>query len=151
MRRIIQATDVFQNCSVVNCFVDFSKAFDSLDREYLVESLVEHEIPAYLIRGPLSRQFLPTLPRHLRRDTLVPFLFVIALNSVISKLRQTHPRIGLRLQERLSSREPEINLMNLPSLMTSPLLLGLLKMPKPFLAPYLRRLHAQDLKSISLR
>ena len=49
----------------------------------------------------------------LQGDTLAPFLFVIALNSVISRVRQTIPQMGIRLLEPLSSREPEIKLVEL--------------------------------------
>jgi hypothetical protein len=45
LRRIIETCQTYQNQSAVLTFIDFKKAFDSVHRSYLVDTLVDFAIP----------------------------------------------------------------------------------------------------------
>jgi hypothetical protein len=45
---------------VVAVFIDFAKAFDSIDRVYMARALTAYGIPPYLIRAALSVYSNPT-------------------------------------------------------------------------------------------
>ncbi len=80
---------------MVAVFVDFSKAFDSINRVYMAQALTAYGIPPNLIRAALSFYSNPTARvvsteglsdkfnlDHgvLQGDTLAPFLFIIVLD-----------------------------------------------------------------------
>ena len=93
LRRISENCRIYQHQSVLLAFIDFSKAFDSVSRQYLRDTLTEPEVPAYLItailslyRGSTSQVMTPhgltdRFPVNrgvLQGDTLAPYLSLIA-------------------------------------------------------------------------
>ena len=85
-------------------FVDFSKAFDSINRVYMAQALTAYGIPPYLIRAALSLYSNPTARvmsteglsdqfnlDHgvLQGDTLAPFLFIIVLDYALRRALDT--------------------------------------------------------------
>jgi hypothetical protein len=118
LRRIIQNCRVFQRQTVLITFIDFSKAFDSVSRQYLHDTLIELEIPPYLItaifslyRGSTSQVMTPhgltdKIPVNrgvLQGDTLAPYLFVLILDRVLRRALDDKSW-GYCVRERRSSR-----------------------------------------------
>jgi hypothetical protein len=81
-------------------FVDFSKAFDSIDRVYMAQALTAYGISPYLIRAVLNLYSNSTArlmsTEHLsdelnlnhgvlQDDTLAPFLFIIVLDHALRR------------------------------------------------------------------
>jgi hypothetical protein len=54
LRRIVENCRVLQHQSVIITFIDFSKALDNVSRQYLYDTLIELEIPIYLITAIFS-------------------------------------------------------------------------------------------------
>jgi hypothetical protein len=100
LRRIIENCTIYKRHSVLITFIDFSKAFDSISRQYLQDTLFELDIPTYLInaifslyRGSTSQVMTPhgltdkiRVDRGvLQGDTLAPYLFVLVLDRVLRR------------------------------------------------------------------
>jgi Reverse transcriptase (RNA-dependent DNA polymerase) len=128
LRLVVESCTQFRDKSAILCFIDFSKAFDSVDRSYLVECLVELAIPSYLIKAAMSMyinakaQVLAadgfsddfSLDHGvLQGDTLAPFLFVVVLNRVLKKAIDEKGFKGYLIKERDGSRKPAITLSDL--------------------------------------
>ena len=85
-------------------FIEFKKAFDSINRETMWKILRHYRIPekianiikclydgsisAVSIDGILSKEFLITRGV-LQRDTMAPFLFIIVLDYVLQNIEAT--------------------------------------------------------------
>jgi hypothetical protein len=131
LRRVYEICDLYAGFSVVTVFIDFAKAFDSLDRLYMARALVEYGIPPYLIRAALSlysnhtaRVLAADGPSEsfsvdhgvLQGDTLAPFLFVVVLDLALRKALDRDPSLmahvgddwGFRLRRRDGSRKPAL-------------------------------------------
>ena len=107
LKRVMEAYQQRQ-LPLIAIFIDFSKAFDSVDREMIWKILRHYGVPVKIvsaisalyrgcsnrvrISGQLSEPFTVNTGV-LQGDTLAPFLFVVVLDYV---LRQTHPDCGLR-------------------------------------------------------
>ena len=124
LRRIIEE---ISNCNkeAVFVFVDFSKAFDSIDRDKMFEILALYGIPEPLIEairvlytGTTSTIMTPDgetepidiLAGILQGDTLAPFLFIVVLDYVLRKSLDLNNSSGFQLHPRRSSRNPAIHL-----------------------------------------
>ena len=120
LRRVIENCRVFQKQSVVITFIDFQKAFDSVHRSYLVDTLVDLEIPAPLIRAIMSLYWdssvqvvtthgltdrVPVRRGVLQGDTLAPYLFVLVIDRVLRESLVVETW-GYCVRERRSSRFP---------------------------------------------
>ena len=120
LRRVIENCQVYQKQSAVIAFIDFKKAFDSIHRSYLVETLTQLEIPIYLIKAIMSLYWESTVqvvtshgltdPIPVRRgvlqgDTLAPYLFVLVLDRVM-QTALVDETMGYCVRERRSSRHP---------------------------------------------
>jgi hypothetical protein len=120
LRRIIEES---QSCNLdlAIVFVDFSKAFDSVDRDKMFEILELYGIPSKLIAAirvlytdTCSTILTPdgkTSPFQiqagiLQGDTLAPFLFIIVVDYVLRMSVDTINSKGYQLKERVSSRHP---------------------------------------------
>ena len=120
LRRIIEES---QSCNLdlAIVFVDFSKAFDSVDRDKMFEILELYGIPSKLIAAirvlytdTCSTILTPdgeTAPFQiqagiLQGDTLAPFLFIIVVDYVLRMSVDTINSKGYQLKERVSSRHP---------------------------------------------
>ena len=124
LRRIIEEMS-HCNRDVALVFIDFSKAFDSVDRDTMFKILALYGIPAAIIdtiRNLYSDTSATVLSPDgeteafdicagiLQGDTLAPFLFIIVLDYV---LRMSVDKIndnGLEIHPRMSSRNPAVYL-----------------------------------------
>ena len=124
LRRIIEEIS-HCNRDVALVFIDFSKAFDSVDREMMFNILALYGIPTAIIDAikilytdtsatVLSpdgeTEAFDICAGILQGDTLAPFLFIIVLDYV---LRMSVDKIndnGLEIHPRKSSRNPAVHL-----------------------------------------
>ena len=114
LRRIIEETQSVKDKKLVTVFVDFSKAFDSVDWNYIEGILIAYDVPkeivdairmsvyygaqaAVKVNGDISN-FFELGVGVLQGDTLAPFLFVIVLDWV---MRNAIPdaKLGLDLHK----------------------------------------------------
>ena len=124
LRRIIEESQAF-NRDLALVFVDFSKAFDSVDREKLFEILGLYGIPTKIIDAikvlytdTLSTILTPDgetqpftiLAGILQGDTLAPFLFILVVDYVLRTSVDTIHTKGYELKPRQSSRHPAVHL-----------------------------------------
>ena len=124
LRRIIEE---ISNCNreAAFVFVDFSKAFDSIDRTKMFEILALYGIPAPFIEAikvlytnTSSTIMTPDgetkpieiLAGILQGDTLAPFLFIMVLDYVLRKSLDLNNTKGFQICPRRSSRHPAIHL-----------------------------------------
>lgn len=124
LRRIIEE---ITNCNkeAVFIFVDFSKAFDSIDRSKMFEILGLYGIPETIIdairvlyTNTSSTILTPDgetepidiLAGILQGDTLAPFLFIMVLDYVLRKSLDINNICGFQLHPRKSSRHPAVYL-----------------------------------------
>ena len=120
LRRVIENCEVYQEQSAVITFIDFKKAFDSVHRHYLVDTLVDYGISRYLIRAIMSLYWtstvqvvtthgltdrIPVRRGVLQGDTLAPYLFVLVLDRVLRKALDGGSW-GYCVRQRSGSRSP---------------------------------------------
>ena len=102
-------------------FVDFSKAFDSVDRSKMFEILRLYGIPEGIIAAIKvmytdnsstvmttdgETQAFPTLAGILQGDTLAPFLFIMVVDYIMRVSVDTISEKGYLLHPRRGSRQP---------------------------------------------
>ena len=124
LRRIIEE---ISNCNIdaAFVFVDFSKAFDSIDRTQMFEILGLYGIPEPIIEAIRVLYTNTTLTIMtpdgetdpfdivagiLQGDTLAPFLFIVVLDYVLRMSLDQINTKGLQLHPRKSSRHPAVHL-----------------------------------------
>ena len=120
LRRIIEESKL-SNRDLALVFVDFSKAFDSVDRSKMFEILSLYGIPNKIISAikvlytDTSSTILtsdgetPSFSINsgiLQGDTLAPFLFIIVVDYVLRMSVDTISDKGLEIKPRQSSRHP---------------------------------------------
>ena len=120
LRRLLEESQA-SNRDLALVFVDFSKAFDSVDREKMFEILKLYGIPNTIIsaiRVLLHRHLLdyfniwwwnaPFLINAgiLQGDTLAPFLFIIVVDYVLRMSIDTISSKGYEIKPRRSTRHP---------------------------------------------
>ena len=113
------------NRDVAFVFIDFSKVFDSVDREMMFKILSLYGIPTQIIDAikilytETSATVLSpdgeTSPFDicagiLQGDTLAPFLFIIVVDYVLRMSVDKINNLGLEIQPRRSSRNPAVYL-----------------------------------------
>ena len=106
--------------SAVIIFVDFSKAFDSIDRSKMEQILEAYCIPNEIIKAIMilykntrafvryadgDKEFFDIIAGVLQGDTLAPYLFIIVLDYVLRNLDQ-NKNLGFILGKQLSRRHP---------------------------------------------
>ena len=146
LRRIIEETK-FCNLDAVFIFVDFSKAFDSVDRNLMLEILALYGIPEQLIKAiqvlctnTTATIYTPDGETEpivikagiLKGDTLAPFLFIIVLDYILRMSVDQITDKGLEIQRRRSSRHPARHLTDTDFADDLALISGLLPMPNLF-------------------
>ena len=124
LRRIIEEAS-FSNLDSTFVFVDFSKAFDSVDRCKMFEILELYGIPIQIIDAikllysDTSATILtpdgesssfPIKAGILQGDTLAPFLFIIVVDYILRMSVDNINNKGFLIQPRRSSRNPAIYL-----------------------------------------
>jgi hypothetical protein len=124
LRRLIEESSL-NNLDLALVFVDFSKAFDSVDRQRMFEILKLYGIPTKIIEAirvmytdtsctVLSSDgetpSFPILAGILQGDTLAPFLFIIVVDYILRISVDTINHKGYQTHHRTSSRHPAVYL-----------------------------------------
>ena len=122
VRRIIDGVKA-NNLHAILLFIDFSKAFDSIDRNKMREILLAYGIPKEVVNSILilytnTRAMVRSPDRDtpffynrlLQTDTIAPFLFIICLDYVLRKSIECNTELGLQITERNSTRYLEVNI-----------------------------------------
>ena len=122
LRRIIEEI-TFCNKTAALIFVDFSKAFDSVNRDTMFEILELYGIPVEIIAAIKvlytntqatvltpdgETEPFDILAGILQGDTLAPFLFIIVIDYVMRTSVDSMKESGLLYQPRKSSRHPAL-------------------------------------------
>ena len=124
VRRIIEG---IKEKNIVACiiFIDFSKAFDSINRPKMAEILKSYGIPNKIInaimilysnnkamvRSPDGDTELFVINSGvLQGDTLVPLLYIITLDYVLRTSIDLHKFLGLTLQKSRGRRYPKVTI-----------------------------------------
>ena len=101
-------------------FVDFSKAFDSVNRKAMLHILLNYGIPQEIVKaiaimydnpssfvqtfdGPTEE--FQTAAGILQGDTLAPFLFVIVVDYILRQSIDTHKSKGIDIMPNKTNRE----------------------------------------------
>ena len=106
-------------------FVDFSKAFDSIDRDNMFEILKSYGVPERMLQLIISIYYTTVnkttarvtspdgdslwfriLAGIMQGDTLAPYLFIIVLDFALSKALEGKEDLGFTLAPRRSRRHP---------------------------------------------
>ena len=127
LRRIIEELKVSQQSAAI-IFVDFSKAFDSVNRSAMLHILKLYGIPNQIIEavrimydnqttfvltpdGPTD--FFTTTSGILQGDTLAPYLFIIVVDYILRQSLDKSYTKGLTITQRRSSRHKSQHLTDL--------------------------------------
>lgn len=127
IRRIIEELKISKRKASI-IFVDFSKAFDSVNRKVMLHILLNYGIPEEIVKaiaimydnptsfvqsmdGP-TKEFLTTAGI-LQGDTLAPYLFVIVVDYILRQSLDTINHKGLTIKPRQSSRQKGKHLTDL--------------------------------------
>ena len=109
LRELIRYSMGKKDTSLVICFIDFSKAFDSVEWDYMEACLIAYQLPALLVKaimslykGALGRvrtcdgisEIFMLCRGVLQGDTLAPFLFDIVADYIIRKAIEKCPLAG---------------------------------------------------------
>ena len=124
LRRLIEEA-TYNNLDSALIFVDFSKAFDSVDRTRMFEILKLYGIPdliidairvlytdttATILTPDGETPPFPIKAGILQGDTLAPFLFILVVDYVLRMSVDTINDKGFQLHPRRSSRHPAVYL-----------------------------------------
>ena len=127
IRRIIEEMRKY-NRDLVMLFVDFRKAFDSIDRDVMFEILPLYGIPlpiisaikalytntsATIITPDGETNLFEIVAGVLQGDTLAPFLFILVLDYVLRLSLDSMQEKGIEIQPRRSRRYPAEHLTDL--------------------------------------
>lgn len=120
LRRIIEGIKS-KNLTAVLTFVDFKKAFDSVDRAKLIIILASYGIPQKLIDA-IAVMYANTRAKVLssdgettifnitagvlQGDTLAPFLFIIIVDYVMRSTLEDHNHLGFTLNKTTRRNQP---------------------------------------------
>jgi len=124
LRRIFEGAKA-KHLPLFATFIDFKKAFDSINRDMMfailrhygiperivhaIRTLYDHSTSKVLIEGKLSEEF-KTNTGVLQGDVLAPTLFIIVIDYV---MRNAEDSFGFTTHQRLSARKPARKLNDL--------------------------------------
>ena len=124
VRRIIEGVRE-KNLEACIIFVDFSKAFDSIDRVSMSEIMKAYGIPIVVIRAIMmlytntkslvrspdgDTEFFDINAGVLQGDTLAPLLFIICLDYVLRTSIDQHSEKGFTVHKSRSRRYPAVTI-----------------------------------------
>ena len=128
LRRILEGVKRNHLPSVM-VFIDFSKAFDSINHKVMFKILAAYNIPERLVQAIMliykdlkakvvspdgDTEFFDILAGVVQGDTLAPYLFVIVLDYAMRKATAGREEVlGFTIKERQSRRIPPISLTDL--------------------------------------
>ena len=128
LRRVIEETEK-NNLTAVLVFIDFKKAFDSINHETMYKilhaygspprmleaiKLYYHNLQAKVVSPDGDIKMFKILAGVMQGDTLAPFLFVIVLDYALSKaIIGKEEELGLTLRPRRSRRIPAESICDL--------------------------------------
>lgn len=114
LRRLIEEISSVKDKKLITVFVDFSKAFDSVDWNYIENILLAYDVPKEIVDAIMSvyygaqaavkvdgvvSSFFDLGVGVLQGDTLAPFLFVIVLDWVLRNALKDET-LGLNLSSK---------------------------------------------------
>ena len=128
LRRIIEEVKK-NNMEAVLCFIDFKKAFDSINRSTMMKILKAYDVPPN-IHQAIGSMYTNTRARVmtpdgcseefdittgvLQGDTLAPFLFIIVLDYALRQaIAGREESLGFTIKPRRASRHPAVMLTDL--------------------------------------
>ena len=127
LRRIIEGMRQ-KNLTLAMVFVDFSKAFDSINREEMFKILEAYGIPKEIVQGikiiyenntaavitPIGlTEYFKITAGIFQGDTLAPLLFIIVIDYILRKTFKTTTDQGIEILPRQGSRQPAENIKDL--------------------------------------
>ena len=118
LRRIIEGAEIY-NLPLIITYVDFKKAFDSVNRKMMFAILRHYGVPGDIVaaikciydksmscvrnKGELS-EFFEVTTGVMQGDVLAPYIFIIVIDFIINKAAKKH---GFTTHPRRSTRVPE--------------------------------------------
>ena len=128
-RRVIEEIQDSELGKLIAIFIDFSKAFDSVNWEWIRAILLHYNVPVFLVDSIMSlyygakakvrydtdkfTDFIELCIGVLQGDTLAPYLFVIVIDFVLRVALDEEPSLGLMIKKGTTSRHPSKYLTDL--------------------------------------
>ena len=124
IRRILEGVKD-KNRPLTLLFIDFSKAFDTINREMMKIVLIKYGLPSEtvnaimilykntrsMVRSPDGdTPFFEITTGLLQGDTLAPFLFIICLDYILKNSLDCNKDLGFTISKRKSSRYPAVSI-----------------------------------------
>ena len=128
LRRLLEGVRSHNRKAIV-LYVDFRKAFDSINRNKMMKILKAYDVPPNLLQAIIlmyentkariispdgETDFFAILAGVLQGDTLAPYLFIIVLDYVLRKtFKGREEELGFKLHRRRSRRVKAIHITDL--------------------------------------
>ena len=128
LRRLLEGVRSHNRKAIV-LYIDFRKAFDSINRNKMIKILKAYDVPPNLLQAIIlmyentkariispdgETEFFKILAGVLQGDTLAPYLFIIVLDYVLRKtFKGREEELGFKLHRRRSSRIKAVHVTDL--------------------------------------
>ena len=118
LRELLQHTLQHPDLSLVICFIDFTKAFDSVNWDWMKAILISYQVPQLLVNSVMSlyegararvktpdglSDVFDLLRGVLQGDTLAPYLFIVVVDYLLRRALSAHPEVSYLLKPGLNS------------------------------------------------